>query len=241
MSQALTSFGVSLLRGVTPIAEITSLTPPSFNSETIDVTNHDSVGRMAEFIGGMRSSDDVKITCNYIANDPGQALLLADQADGLVHAYTIVFPTAWGCSFSFSVVVLKCGISPFTAKGDAVQLETIMKVSGAVTLNQTLSAGATTPFFVFTPAGLTVPLASATPGTYVNTQASTVESVVVKPYATAATAVITVNGNVVATGVDSTAIALGEDGSVTPVTIVVKETGKVAVTYAITVVRETTV
>lgn len=238
-SQAQTSFGVSLLQGIVPVAEITSLTPPSFNSETIDVTNHDSVGRMAEFIGGMRSSDDVKITCNYIVDDPGQVLLLADQADGLVHAFTLNFPTAWGASFGFSAVVLKCGISPFTAKGDAVQLETTLKVSGAVTLNETLSAGLTTTFFVFTPAGLTVPLASATPGTYVNTQASTVESVVVTPTATAG--VITVNGAVVTSGAASSAIALGEDGSVTPVTIVVKETGKVAVTYAITVVRETTV
>lgn len=235
MSQALTSFGVSLLRGVTPIAEITSLTPPSFNSETIDVTNHDSIGRMAEFIGGMRSSDDVKIMCNYIANDPGQALLLADQADGLVHAYTLVFPTAWGASFSFSVVVLKCGISPFTAKGDAVQLETTMKVSGAVTLNKTLSAGLTTTFFVFTPAGVTVPVASATPGVFVNNQVTATTSVVVKPTATAG--VITVNGAIVTSGVDSSAIALGAAGSITDVTIVVQETGKVSKTYLVHVAR----
>jgi predicted secreted protein len=234
-SQAQTSFGVSLLRGVTPIAEITSLTPPTFNSETIDVTNHDSVGRMAEFIGGMRSSDDVKITCNYIANDPGQALLLADQADGLVHAYTLVFPTAWGCSFSFSVVVLKCGISPFTAKGDAVQLETTMKVSGAVTLNTTLSAGLTTPFFVFNPAGANIPVASATPGTFVNNQATGATSVTLTPTATAG--VITVNGSVVGTGVPSSAIALGAAGSITDVTIVVKETAKVSKTYLIHVAR----
>jgi len=235
MSKALTGFGVSLLRGVVPIAEITSLTPPSFNSETIDVTNHDSLGRMAEFIGGMRSSDDVKITCNYIANDPGQALLLADQADGLVHAYTLVFPTAWGASFDFSVVVLKCGISPFTAKGDAVQLETTMKVSGAVTLNQTLSAGLTTTFFVFTPAGLNVPVASGTPGTFVNSQVTATTSVVVKPTATAG--VITVNGAVVASGADSSAIALGAAGSITNVTIVVQETGKVSKTYLVHVAR----
>jgi hypothetical protein len=196
---------------------------------------------MAEFIGGLRSSDDVKITGNLVLADPGQAALRADQADGLVHAYTVVFPTGWGATFSFSAVVLDFTVGTFTIKGDAVLFSVTMKVSGAVTLNETLSAGATTPFFVFTPAGLTAPLASATPGTYVNTQASTVESVVVKPYATAATAVITVNGNVVATGVDSTAIALGEDGSLTPVTIIVKETGKVAVTYAIMVLRETTV
>lgn len=233
-SQALTSFGVSLLRGVTPIAEITSLTPPSFNSETIDVTNHDSIGRMAEFIGGMRSSDDVKVTCNYIVNDPGQVLLLADQADGLVHAYTLVFPTAWGASFNFSAVVLKCGVSPFTAKGDAVQLETILKVSGAVTLNKTLSAGLTTPFFAFTPAGVNVPAASATPGTYVNNQVTETTSVVVKP---TGTGVLTVNGAVVGTGVDSSAIALGVAGSITDVTIIQQETGKVSKTYLVHVAR----
>jgi len=137
MSQAQTSFGVSLLQGLIPIAEITSLTPPTFNSDTIDVTNHDSIGRMAEFIGGMRSSDDVKITTNYLVADPGQVLLLADQADGLVHEFTINFPTAFHTHFDFSAVVLKCAISPFTAKGDAVQLETTLKVSGAVTLTTT--------------------------------------------------------------------------------------------------------
>jgi len=235
MSQALTSFGVSLLRGVTPIAEITSITPPTFNSETIDVTSHDSLGRMAEFIGGMRSSDDVKITGNFILADAGQALLLADQADGLVHAYTLVFPTAWGASFSFSVVVLKFGLSPFTTKGDAVGFDVTMKVSGAVTLNKTLSAGLTTTFFVFTPAGVNVPVASATPGVFVNNQVTATTSVVVKP--TAAAGVITVNGAIVTSGVDSSAIALGAAGSITDVTIVVQETGKVSKTYLVHVAR----
>lgn len=237
MTKALTGFGVSLLRGTTPIAEITSITPPSFNSETIDVTNHDSLGRMAEFIGGMRSSDDVKITGNFILADAGQALLLADQADGLVHAYTLVFPTAWGASFDFSVVVLKFGLTPFTVKGDAVGFDVTMKVSGAVTLNKTLSAGLTTPFFVFSPAGVNVPVASGTPGTYVNSQANTVSSVTVTPTATAG--VITVNGAVVATGAASSAISLGAAGSLTPVNIVVQEVGKVSKTYAILVDKAT--
>jgi len=235
MSQAQTSFGVSLLRGIVPVAEITSLTPPTFNSETIDVTNHDSLGRMAEFIGGMRSSDDVKITGNLILADPGQVLLLADQADGLVHAYTITFPAAWGASFGFSAVVLKFGVTPFTAKGDAVGFEVTMKISGAVTLNETLSAGLTTPFFVFSAAGLNVPVASGTPGTFVNNQATGATSVTLTPTATAG--VITVNGAVVATGAPSSAIALGAAGSITDVTIVVKETGKVSKTYLIHVAR----
>lgn len=237
MSQAKTSFGVQLTRNGVAIAEITSLEPPNFKSETIDVTNHDSIGRMAEFIGGMRSSDDVKVEGNLVLSDPGQTGLLADQADGLVHPYVIVFPTAWGASFNFSAVVTEFIPGAFTAKGDALTFTCNMKVSGAVTLNKTLSAGLTTTFFVFTPAGVNVPVASGTPGTYVNSQANTVNSVVVKP--TAAAGVITVNGAVVTSGVDSSAITLGAAGSITPVTIIVQETGKVAVTYSILVAKAT--
>jgi predicted secreted protein len=237
MSQAKTSFGVQLTRAGVAIAEVINLTPPNFKSTTIDVTNHDSVGRMAEFIGGMRSSDDVKVTGNLILADPGQTGLLADQADGLVHPYVIVFPTAWGASFTFSAVVTEFLPGPFTEKGDALTFTCNMKVSGAVTLNKTLSAGLTTTFFVFTPAGVNVPVASGTPGTFVNSQANTVNSVTVKP--TAAAGVITVNGAVVTSGADSSAITLGAAGSITPVTIIVQETGKVAVTYSILVAKAT--
>lgn len=236
-SLAKTSFGVKLMRAGVAVAESINVTPPNFKSETIDVTNHDSVGRMAEFIGGMRSSDDVKVTGNLVLSDPGQIGLLADQADGLVHAYEIVFPTAWGASFTFSAVVTEFAVGDFKVKGDALTFSCIMKVSGAVTLNKTLSAGLTGDFFVFTPAGTNVPVASGTPGTFVNSQANTVDSVVVKP--TAAAGVITVNGSVVTSGADSSAITLGAAGSITPVTIVVQETGKVPVTYSILVAKAT--
>lgn len=136
-SQARTSFGVKLLQGLVPVAELTSLTPPSWKSDTIDVTNHDSVGRMAEFIGGMRSSNDVKVTGNFIIDDAGQVLLMADQADGIVHDFTIEFPPAWGSIFTFSAVVLSFDISDFQTKGDAVSFTAVLKVSGVVTLTTT--------------------------------------------------------------------------------------------------------
>lgn len=236
MSQAKTSFGVQLTRAGVAIAEITSLTPPNFQSETIDVTNHDSLGRMAEFIGGMRSSDDVKFEGNLILADPGQTGLLADQADGLVHPYVIIFPPAWGASFAFSAVVVAFVPGTFDAKkGDALTFEVTMKVSGLVTLNKTLSVGLTTPFFALTPAGTNVPAPSATPGTFVNNALTSTASVTVTPTATAG--VITVNGNIVATGTPSTAIPLGTAGSITPIALIVQEAGKVAVTYSILVAR----
>lgn len=237
-SQAQTSFGVSLVRdvGSVHIAEVTSLSPPSWKGETIDVTNHDSAGRMAEFIGGLRSSDDVKITGNLVLADPGQVLLRADQADGLVHAYTVVFPTSWGATFSFSAVVLDFTVGTFSVKGDAVSFSVTMKVSGAVTLSTTASAGLTTPFFVFNPAGVNVPVADDAPGTYINNQLDEATSVTVTPTADNA-GVIEVDGKVVLTDTPSGVILLGDKGSVTTVVITVKETGKSPLTYTILVAR----
>lgn len=237
MSQAKTSFGVKLMRAGVAIAESINVTPPNFKSETIDVTNHDSVGRMAEFIGGMRMSDDVKVAGNFILSDVGQTGLLADQEDGLVHAYTILFPVAWGASFDFSAVVTEFKVGDFAVKGDALTFSCNMKVSGAVVLNKTLSVGLTTPFLVATPAGTWIPAVSGVEGTYVNNQITGTSSVTITPTAATSGAVITVNGSVVSTGVASSAIALGGAGSITPIDVVEHETGKVAKTYHVLVAR----
>lgn len=236
MSQALSSFGVRLKRGAAYIAEIISVTPPSWKSEVIDVTNHDSVGRMAEFIGGMRSSDDVKVTGNLILTDAGQAGLIADQADALVHPYTIEFPTAWGASFDFSAVVLSFKVSDFLTKGDAVGFEVIMKVSGAVTLSQTLSDGLSA--ITFDAAGVTAPTVAAGTYIYVNTQATGATSVTIAVTATGVITLTTPVGTQILTStVASSAIALGAAGSITDLSVSVKETGHVAKVYTIHVLR----
>jgi len=238
-SQAQTSFGVRLKSDGVYTAEVISITPPSWKSETIDVTNHDSAGRMAEFIGGMRSSDDVKIAGNLILSDAGQAALIADQADGLVHAYTIEFPPAWGASFDFNCVVTSFAVDDFLTKGDAVGFTAILKVSGAVTLNTTLSAGVTTPFIIFNPTGTTVPALSAAIYEYINTQLTGATSVTVT--VTAAVGAITLTtpagDSTLTSGAASSAIALGAAGSITNISIKVKEAAKVAKVYTIHILR----
>jgi hypothetical protein len=194
---------------------------------------------MAEFIGGMRSSDDIKIAGNLILSDAGQVGLLADQADGLVHTYSIVFPPAWGASFDFSAVVLTFKVGTFTAKGDAVSFEVTMKVSGAVTLNTTLSTGMTTPFAVFSAAGTTVPALSGSVYEYINSQLTGATSVTIT--VTAAAGVITlttpVGDSTLTTGVASSAIALGAAGSITNINVKVKEATKVAKNYVFHILR----
>jgi len=240
-SQAQTSFGVRLKSDGIYTAEVVSITPPSWKSETIDVTNHDSAGRMAEFIGGMRSSDDVKIAGNFIINDAGQVKLMADQADGLVHAYTIEFPTAWGASFDFNCVVTTFAIDDFLTKGDAVGFTALLKVSGAVALNTTLSAGVTTPFIIFNAVGITVPALNANVFEYINTQLTAATSVTVAVTAVTGSPAITLTtpagDSTLTSGVASSAIALGGAASVTNIFIKVKEAAKVAKVYTVHILR----
>lgn len=234
MSQALSAFGVQFKRAGTAILEVVKITGPGLKQSTKNVTNHDSVERWEEFIGTVKSADDVKISCNYIPSDAGQVGLMADFADGLAHAYEIVFPTAFGASWTFNALITGYEPGPFGVE-DSVDVEITLKITGKPTLNLTLSTGLTTPFFAFTPAGTNVPAPSGTPGTFINQQLTGQASVTITP--TAAAGVITVNGTVVATGQPSGPITLPSAGTVTPVTVVVKETGKVAKTYTILVAR----
>ena len=233
-SSAKVGFGVKLNRNGVAVAEVISINGLSLKQSTKEVTSHDSTDRWAEFIAGIKSADDIKIKGNFLPADVGQAGLLADFADGLVHTYQIAFPPAFGATWDFSAIVT--GFTPGDfAVDDALTFECTLKVTGKPVLNLTNSTGLTTPFFVFNPVGVNIPAASGTPGTYVNEQVTGTSSVTVTP--TASAGVITVNGNVVPSGAASSAIPLGSAGSITPVTIVVQETGKVAKTYTILVAR----
>jgi predicted secreted protein len=234
-SAAQSGFGVRLVRSGADVAEITNLVPPSFKNDTDDVTNHQSPARWKEFMATLKDSDDVKIEGNLVLSDAGQLGLIADQADALVHAYSVVFPTAWGASFDFSAIVTEFSPGKFDNKGSTITFTCTLKVSGAVTLNRTLSTGLTTPFFALNPAGTNVPAPSGSAYVFVNNQATGATSVTMTP--TAAAGVITVNGAVVTSGAASSAIALGAAGSITDVTIVVQETGKVAKSYVVHVAR----
>ncbi|NWN89183.1 MAG: outer capsid protein Hoc [Micrococcaceae bacterium] len=99
----LDAFGTTLSRGdgdpttetFTPIANITSLTPPGISRETLDVTAHDSPNGYMEFLGGLKDPGEVSFDVNY---DPSEHdMLVGDFEEDLPINYEVAFPdgTVW--------------------------------------------------------------------------------------------------------------------------------------------------
>jgi len=234
-TSAIMAQGVILKREGEAIAEITKISPQTNKQETVDVTTLSSPLNYREFIAGWKDAGELDIEGNFVAGDTnGQQAVFADFEAGTVSDYVLTFPTAITATLSFSALVIEFAIGGFDV-GGKVPFTAKLKISGAAALAVGASTGLTTPFFAINNSAVVVPAAAQSVYEYVATVLTGVTSVTITPTATAG--VIMVNGNVVATGVASGAIALGAAGSITDITVVVKETGKVAKTYVIHVAR----
>ena len=235
MTEANASFGTSITIDGAAIAELTNIGGVDISMDTIDVTNHDSPDGYREHIAGLIDAGEIPIEGNFYPGDAGQVALLTALNSRAVKPFVITFPASVGAAWSFNALVTGFmaadapveGVLPFSAS---------LKITGKPTLAITASTGLTTPFFAVSGAGtVIVPAASGSVYEYVVNIATAITSVTITPTATAG--VITVNGNTVATGVASSAIALGAAGSITEAVIIVQETGKTAKTYTLQLVR----
>jgi hypothetical protein len=230
------AFGTTIARAGNTIAELKSIGLPELTLETVDVTNHQSASGAREFVGTLINGGDVAISGNFIKGDSnGQIGLKADLLAKTVQAFVITFPDAT-TTWTFSALVTKFKVDDATIEGE-IPFSATFKVTGLPTLGITASTGLTATFFAISESAVITPAPANATYTYVATVLTAITSVTVTPIATAG--VITVNGNVVATGVASSAIALGAAGSVTVITIVVTETNKSPKTYTIYLSRAT--
>jgi hypothetical protein len=226
--------GTLLKRDGNTIAAVNSISAIEIELETMDVTTLNTVSGFREFIGTLFSGGDVTLDCNYVAGDTdGQAGLKADQAAKTVQSFELVFPAALGASVTFDALVTKFGIGDVKVDGK-VGLKVTLKISGEVTINEDASDGLTTDFFTISESAVVSPAPANDDYEYIATVLTAIASVTVTPHGTG---VITVNGAAVTSGAASTAIALGAAGSITDITIVQKDTGKVPVSYVIHVFR----
>jgi len=232
-SEGKSAFGVMLKRNGTKIAEMMKVGGVELTSGEIDMTSNDSPYGFKEIAQGLRDAGSVDIEGNFIPGDTdGQIGLNADYLAGTMQSFTIDFPAALATQWSFTAFVKNLKI--FGSGEEKVSFSATVRISGKPTLNLTYSAGLTTPFMTWS-TGTLVPAAAQAILEYVLEVATGTATVTVTP--TATLGVIKVDGNVVASGVPSSAIALGAPGSVTDVTIEVKETSKIAKTYTIHVAR----
>lgn len=217
------------------VGELTRIGPVSITISKQDSTNLNPDDAFKTMLPGLLDPGNVDLEGWFRPGDTGQAGMLADMLSRTQKEFIITFPT----SISSSTWTGNAYVIAFTA-GDAtpegiVPWAATISITGKPILGVTASTGLTTPFFTISESAVIVPDAAGAVYLYVATVLTGISSVTVTPTATAG--VITVQGNVVGTGEASSAITLGAAGSVTLITIVVKEALKSAKTYEIYLTR----
>jgi predicted secreted protein len=227
------AFGVTLAREGYNVAEITNLGDIEKIKKFIDVTNHSSVGGNQEQIpSAIKDSPKLTVRANYIIGDTnGQRAIQSDWENDTLSSYAIGFPN--GLNYAGDAYVESYKV--IGAMDKQIEIEIGLIFSGPLTPSYSGSAGLTTPYFAVNNDAVITPAPAAATLEYVAAVLTAIASVTVTP--TATSGVITVNGIVVATGVPSSAIALGAAGSVNDITIIVAETNKAPKTYVIHVAR----
>ena len=102
-SAATIGYGSTLKKGdgatpeiFTTIAEVFSIEPPSQESDDVEVTNLDSLGRMKEYIAGMGEPGELSFEMNFLPTNATQDAttgLIADRVSGIVQNFQIEFPS----------------------------------------------------------------------------------------------------------------------------------------------------
>jgi hypothetical protein len=218
--------GTTITRAASLIAELLKIGEIELSQGTIDVTSYGSTAK--EFIADkLKDGGELQLEANFVPGDTnGQIGLASDFANGTVQDFVITFPNS--VTWTFKGIVTKYKI--VSDMKDQIKFACTIKITGQPVLG--VSASNNLSGLVITTATLYPAFAA---GTYDYTAVSTGASVTVTP--TAAAGVITVNGNVVASGTPSSAISLGAINNVTLITIVVTEAGKAPKTYVVRVAK----
>ncbi len=230
-------FGTTFTYNGATVAKLTSIGGVEITRESYDATTHQSTGGAREFLPGLYDAGEVAIVGLLDYTDTaGQIAMAADSvADpAVLRTCVITPPAATGLSWTFEAFISKFklldgpmdGLMPFTAS---------VKISGVPVLATAVSTGLTTTFFAISGSAVVLPAPATATLDYAATVLTAVASVTVTPIAAAG--VITVNGNVVASGAASSAITLGAAGSLNKIVIVVTEANKAPKTYTIWLTR----
>jgi predicted secreted protein len=135
------ALGTLMKIGANSIAEVTSITPPEMTAESIDTTHLASVGGYRESIPGFKEAGEVGIVGFFNPSDTlGQMALYNAFQTGTIDSYTILFPSSFGASWTFTGGVIGFKTTGVEVDG-AIGFEATIKISGAPSLGTTASAG----------------------------------------------------------------------------------------------------
>lgn len=236
-TNANSGLGATLSWAGNNIAEVLKIGDVELSADPIEVTDLSSTSK--QYIPNpLLDAGEVVIEGNFYPGDTNGQIVLKNAVGGASQGVVITFPAAFGTNWSFTGLVSKFAAGAVDKEG-IVPFKATFKIVGAPTLNISTSTGLTTPFMSLSGSGTLIPTAAQATLNYVYSVLTAVSSITITPTASAGVITITANGvsQVVTSGQASTAIALGAAGSVTVVTMTVKETNKQAKTYTISVAR----
>ena len=127
----ITSDGSGFVTALTDIAQIATLSGPSLQAQTIDVTTHDSPSAIREFVSGLIDAGEFTFGVVF---DPNVATHIALWNDMVARtqalSFALFFPTLLAVSWGFEGIIT--GYGPIEAQPDGAVTATItVKLSGA--------------------------------------------------------------------------------------------------------------
>lgn len=237
-SQATSAFGTLFLLDGAVIAETTTIAPHELSRAMIDVTSHGSDDSYEEFIPGLKAPGEVSITANFIAGDTnGQTAIRTAYEAGTLENCILVIPSTASWEISGRVSSYKL-TTPLTEQQG---FESIIKVSGRPGLYTTSSGNATGIAIEDNAANAITLSPTFAGGTYEYSGTALTGATGIKVTPTAALADdIWVQGEVVASGAQSSIITLPAAGETILIYVVVKEDTKIPVVYRVNITRAST-
>lgn len=115
---------------LTQLGEITSISPPSEATDTIDATHMQSTGRFREFIYGMSDGGDFSFEANYVPGSSDEDLIMAARSDQQVVQVEIEYVN--GTTWRFDGIVT--GFEPDVPVDDKMTVAVTLKVTGAINI-----------------------------------------------------------------------------------------------------------
>jgi len=116
------------------IAQINSISGPTMNRETIDVTTLDSEGGYRKFIGSLRDGGDVSLPMNFTRDT--YTIMKTDFEDDDLQKYQIVLPDSFNTTLEFEGFVTDLPLD--IPLDDKVSADITIKISGQTELTSVL-------------------------------------------------------------------------------------------------------
>lgn len=113
------------------IADITNISGPGLERDTIDVSSHQSPDAWREFIGSLKDAGEVSLDVNYDPADHDELVSDLDADSPL--SYRIVFPDNDETTWTISAIMT--GFEPEAPHDDKLSATLTFKVTGRPTLS----------------------------------------------------------------------------------------------------------